>query len=160
MQEADGERKLNQDPSNAGETHVERKERVKLGMRLSQLTPALLAEILKCYQKICGGRITEAPPDLRLTWLLESLERSGVVDWRYGCSLPSFREAEDTNAKLIVRSERAVYDENKKKIDEIIRFSFDPNIIEGEEAERMTSDFRQAAEDLLEKHGVAVDLKK
>lgn len=134
------------------------------GMKLSQLTEERLAEILLLYDKIAGGDVrsycfsSASPPmALRLEWLKEGL-RSNAVDWRYGSKLTTGSGLPDKDAKLVIWYERTIWKENSEK-DIVIRFSFDPNIIAGEEAEKIRKDFEKAIDELLIKWEVNIELK-
>lgn len=133
------------------------------GMKFSQLTEELLKEILLLYDKIAGGDVRSycfssgSPPmALRLQWLKEGL-RSNAVDWRYGSKLETRSGLPDKDAKLVIWYERTIRKENSEK-DMVIRFSFDPNIIVGEEAEKIRRDFEKAVDELLIKWKVNMEL--
>lgn len=143
----------------------------RYGMKLSQLTPELMDEILDLYGKIC-----EIPQD-NIFWRrkqngwtgeyhIEGIKRSfdmtNCAEWRYGSGLPSIPGRQhgsyDTDGKFFVWKEDYVY-ENNERVDTVLRFSFDPNIIESDQAWKMREDFRVAVEDLLEVKGLAVPIK-
>lgn len=140
------------------------------GMKLSELTAELIDEILDIYIRVC-----EVPSNYPVyrriqngwtgAWHLrriqDGLKSGNAAEWRYGSGLPGKGRFEqyDTNAKFFVRSKQGVY-ENEKLVDEIICFSFDPNIVEGERADKMTTDFRNAVEELLKRRGLAVEFSR
>lgn len=135
------------------------------GMKLSMLTEELLEEILLLYDKILGGDVklycfsSGSPPMAqRLEWLREGLSGgSNAVDWRYGSRLKTKSNLQDKDAKLVIWYERTIWKENKKK-DIVIRFSFDPNIVSGEEPNRLKKQFEEAIDKLLLKRGIEVQL--
>lgn len=139
----------------------------KYGMKLSELTPEILRNIFLIYEKIVGGRIREdafsgsAPTmEMQMAYLFEGLNRSNAVGWRFGSDLSGREE----NAKLVVWEETPVFDPiTKSRIDKVIRFSFDPNIVSGPEAEKMKQDFEEEVDRLLLQTGspaVAIELPK
>lgn len=133
------------------------------GMRLSQLTEELLKEILLLYDKIAGGDVrsycfSPGSPSMaiHLEWLKEGL-KGNAVDWRYGSKLETRSGLPDKDAKLVIWYERTISEKNSKK-DMVIRFSFDPDIVVGEKAERIRKDFEKAIDDLLLKWKVNIEL--
>lgn len=133
-----------------------------LGIRLSVFTPEILDDILKIYERIAGGYVNypSAPtPEVRLQWIKERLGRSNcVADWRFGSRL-IWKGKEDADAKFCVWNDESLY-ERGKRADEILRFSFDPNIVSGEAADAMKSEFADAVDAYLSEKGLAVPLKK
>jgi hypothetical protein len=134
------------------------------GMKLSMLTEELLKEILLLYDKILEGDVklycfSSGSPSMaqRLEWLKEGLSGSNAVDWRYGSKLKTKSNMPDKDAKLIIWREKTIWKENEKK-DTVIRFSFDPNIISGEEADRLKKQFEYAIDKLLLIRGVGINL--
>lgn len=124
------------------------------GMKLSELTEDILREIFLLYEKIVGGRIREyvfsrssQPMAMQIEYIRDRLSGGGnAAEWCLGSSL----NGGESNAKLFVWDERSVYEEGTKKIiDKVIRFSFDPNIISGQEAEKMKKDFEIAVDKFL-----------
>jgi len=135
------------------------------GMKLSQLTEELLKEILLLYDKIAGGDVESCcfsagspPMDVRLKWLKDGLTHGNAVDWRYGSNLITRSGLPDKDAKLVIWYEKTLWRENTEK-DMVIRFAFDPNIVSGPEAEKISEDFKKEMDELLIKWKVNVDLK-
>lgn len=138
-----------------------------LGMRPSELTPGIMDEILNLY-----GRVCRVPED-RIFWrrnqngwtgayhvrrVIEGLRHYGATEWRYGSGLPGIP---NVHAKLLVRKEHRLCEEGEEGVEEIIRFSFDPNdssAEEGDEAKKMKDNFRLAVEEFLVQRGLAVPL--
>lgn len=136
------------------------------GMKLSELTEEKLKEILLLYDKIAGGDVkshcfSAGSPSMaiRLEWLREGLAGSNAVDWRYGSKLVTRSGLPDKDAKLVIWYEGTIWKENNEK-DMIIRFAFDPNIVTGEEADKMTKDFEKAVDELLVKWKVNMELER
>lgn len=133
------------------------------GMRLSQLTEELLKEILLLYDKIAGGDVrsycfSPGSPSmaLHLVWLKEGL-KGNVVDWRYGSKLETGSGLPDKDAKLVIWCERTISKENGEK-DMVIRFSFDPNLVHGPEADKIKGQFEKAVDELLVKWKINIEL--
>lgn len=140
------------------------------GMRMSFLTPMLMDEILDTYERVC--EVPSNTPFARRkenlwtgAWHIESVEKwlhRGYVEWRYGSGLPGKAvngERFDTNSKFFVRSVRNVHVDADHD-DVIIRFSFDPNVVSGERAEKMKKNFEIAVDRLLIERGVGIPLEE
>ncbi len=135
------------------------------GMRLSQLTPELIDEILDLYGNI--GRIPKSTIFWRRAqngWtgiyhvqqISKQLEHGNVAEWRYGSGLPG---VSGVHAKFEVW--RGVAVDRGTAGDEAIRFVFDPNAdtIKGDEADIVKESFRSAVEELLKQKGLAIELR-
>ncbi len=117
-------------------------------MRLSQLTEELLEEIFLLYDRVVGGQVKKLVFGSSSILMSERLERiheefekgSSVLDHRFGSKL---KGGDDEHAKLVV------WWETTKDGDKIVRFSFDPNLVSGEEAERLTKEFEREIDYLL-----------
>ncbi|MFA6096184.1 MAG: hypothetical protein WC788_00985 [Candidatus Paceibacterota bacterium] len=129
------------------------------GMRLSELNEERLRDILLLYEKIVGGNVRQyalqrssEPMALRLEYIRNNLS----CGLRFGSSL----NGGEDNAKLFFWREKPLYDETtRKRIDEVVRISFDPNVVSGPEAEKMKIDFEKAVDELLLKWKVNIELK-
>ena len=128
------------------------------GMRLSQLTEELLKEIFLLYDRVVGGQVkkyvfgsSSMPMSERVKRIHEEFKRgSSDLDHRFGSKL---KDGDDEDAKLFVRWETI------EDGDKIIRFSFDPNLVRGEEAERLTKEFEREIDYLLFSKGLTVFLR-
>ncbi len=142
-----------------------------LGMKLSELTPELMDQILDIYGKVCelpqdsvfwNRKLNGWTGEYHIQGIREGFERSNCAEWRYGSGLPSIpglqRGNYDTDGKFFVWKENGIY-ENNERVDTVIRFSFDPNIIETDQAWKMRDEFREAVEELLKNRGLAVPTK-
>ena len=124
------------------------------GIKLSQLTEDILQDILFLYEQIVGGQLGSSSIGERLRWLQEGLKRSNAVDWRYGSKLKTERGMTDRNAKLIIWRETKTINN-----DVVIRFSFDPNLISGEEADELKRKFEEEVDNLLILKHIAIKLE-
>ena len=132
------------------------------GMKLSDLYKEKLKEILLLYERIAGGRVRQyalssssQPISARLEYIQEAFEHYNAVGWRFGSNLDGGEE----NAKLFIWNERSIFHEvTRSRIDRLIRFSFDPNLISGNEAKEMKKDFEEAVNKLLIEWKVNIEL--
>jgi hypothetical protein len=129
-------------------------------MMLSQLTEKRLMEIFLLYDRIIGGRIRDyalmqsSPPfATHLAYINKQFSSGNAAEFCYGSNL----NGGEQNTKLIVWYESGLY-QDKKLTDKLIRFSFDTHSIDTEESRNMRSDFEEAADKLLVKWGVNIDL--
>ena len=129
------------------------------GMKLSELNEERLKDILLLYEKIIGGNVrryalqrSSQPMALRLEYIRNNLS----CGLRFGSSL----NGGEDDAKLFFWREKPLYDEiTKSRIDEVIRISFDPNVMSGPEAKKMKDDFEKAVDELLLTWKVNIELK-
>lgn len=144
-------------PKNNGLENAERSARY--GLKLSQLTEEVLKDILIIYDQVVGGAVwdrvfSKSSPSIgdRLNKIQEGLRHSNVVDWRFGSRL---KGDERLNAKFCLWREEGISDG-----DMIIRFSFDPNLVHGEEAESLQNEFEKAINNYLTQKGLAIELRQ
>jgi hypothetical protein len=129
-----------------------------IGMKLDALTPELVDKILNLYGQVCEV------PKTNIFWrrnsqgwtglwylgcIRDALALGNCAEWRLGSGLPGKYEGSfDEHAKFVVWAEN-----------DLIRFSFDPNIIVSTRAEAMANKFRIAVESLLQEHGLGLCIR-
>lgn len=131
------------------------------GMRLSKLTEIRLTELLRLYEKIVGGKISQyvfsessEPISEKLKYIRETLECTNAAEMRFGSNLDGGEE----NAKFFVWRVDSIVAPVTKIRDEVIKFAFDPNVVHGNEADQMQWNFEEAVDELLVKWKVNIKL--
>jgi len=131
------------------------------GIRLSDLTEDKLTELFRLYEKIVGGKISQyvfsessEPISEKLKYIRETLECTNAAEMRFGSNLDGGEE----NAKFFVWRNGSIVHPITRTRDEIIHFAFDPNVIHGNEADKMQWDFEEAVDELLVKWKVNIKL--
>jgi len=134
---------------------------IRYGIQLNQLTEQLLKKILILYEQVIGGRGVKlyalGPASRSLGQQIQEIKKrlkmGNAADLRYGSKLITQQGREDQDAKLMIWMEKGEAED-----DMIIRFSFDPNVIRGADAEELRMRFEQAVNDLFTSEGVAIKL--
>lgn len=132
-----------------------------LGMKLSGLSEDILREIFLAYERVVGGNIgryvfSDTAPSLenRLVYIRKNMNESNVAEFRFGSKL---RGDERMNGKLVIWNEGPVPGDSFPG-DRIIRFSFDPNLVRGSEAENIAEEFEKEIDTLLVSKNIALSL--
>ena len=122
------------------------------GMLLSRLSIETLYDIADIYGQIVGGN----PEALRtydpmsVLEELNYLKETNFIGWRFGSKLP---DDKTQDGKLGIWTQGL-------DDDPIIRFDFDPNVVQGEEAEKLREEFKQAVAEYLTSQKLAVELPR
>lgn len=138
----------------------ETRHQSRYGIRLGDLNDETFDGVLQLYDRSAGVYRSgvDIPAHLRIkrhyspdqsiaAEVRQVLERDGYWEWRFGSRLTD-------HAKLVIRdAERRSTDDQM-----LIRFLFDPNIVEGEEADIIKASFKSSVNDFLIERGLAVSL--
>ncbi|MBI2596175.1 hypothetical protein HYW46_05590 [Candidatus Daviesbacteria bacterium] len=135
----------------------EPEKQISLGMKLSDINFEILKEIVQLYEEVVGGdyakRFRSHDPGKAVKYVVE-----GPGEWRFGSRLIDSNGRQDVNGKLFLRPHLA-RDENSNLLN-AIRIYFDPNTIEGEEADKLRKEFQYAVNRFLIKKGLEVELPR
>lgn len=133
---------------------------IRYGIKLGDLNDETFDQVLHLYHQSAGVYRSDVdipaylrikrhyPPDQSIAAeVRQTLGRNRYWEWRFGSRLTD-------HAKLVIRdAERRSTDDQM-----LIRFLFDPNIVEGDEADKIRDSFKDAVDDFLIKRGIAVSL--
>jgi hypothetical protein len=134
----------------------ERPEKKSMGMRLSQVTTDRMYDIVDIYGRVVGGdkyrKFVMYDPAVIQDEINQLTKGRNAAEFRLGSNLP-----EDTtqDGKLVLWKAGREQDGET-----LVRFAFDPNVVEGEAADAKADNFQSAVTEYLLEENVAVELPK
>ena len=141
------------EPDRKAPQEINESERIRYGIKLSDITSERLMEIYKIYDETVGGVAVSIGKHATVYHFMKQASQWSYVEFRFGSQL-------DANSKLIARVEKYTADGDK-----IFSFGFNSNLAPSERLQRqeesneLETKFQKAASDYIKRTGIGIPLE-
>jgi hypothetical protein len=141
------------EPDRKAPQEINESERIRYGIKLSDITSERLMEIYKIYDETVDGIAVFIGGHATMYHFMKQASQWSYVEFRFGSRL-------DANSKLIARVEEYAADGDK-----IFSFGFNSNLAPSERLQRqkdsneLETKFQKAASDYIKRTGIGIPLE-